>query len=348
MRSVFVVQFIVALLLRVEFCLCIEKRAFVTVVTTEEDVEPAMAMGSTLRAMTRTSDSVHNPTYSLDYICLVLRQENGSKNLNASDGEDQAPGVSLLSMKKLTFAGWSARPVSYSISNVNADGGKWKDIDFNLVWLWSLSDYHKVVYVDIDMLIIQDIKELFDINVDFAAAPQLFSSHRFDTGLLAIRPDMSTFTEMMSRTMKDGVNSSWNFETFANDFYSDWHSMGQQHRLLPIYNAPYYWTQNESWVKFRSDIKVIHFNGEEKPWLILRDPTKYQVSKYGAPLIYVWAVLLFFIANPLGDGFEDETRYVMREIFDVMQSSKKVGQYIEKMKRGGTRKRIGIHDSDEL
>jgi hypothetical protein len=347
MRFFILIRILIVLLLRIEFCLSFEKRAFVTVVTIEDDVEPAMAMGSSLRALTRTSDSVHNSEYSIDYICLVIRKEDVSNQDKSADG-DKSIGVSILGMKKLGFAGWSTRPVSHSISNINSDSENWEDVDFNLVWLWSLSEYHKVAYIDNDMLIIQDIKELFENDVHFAAAPQILSSHKFDTGLLVIRPDMSTFTDMLSRTVKTGVEPSWDFEDFANDFFSDWYAMSQDHRLLPMYNAPYYWTQNESWVKFRSDIKVIHFSGEEKPWLILRDPNRFQVSKYGAPLIYVWAILLYFIANPLGDGLEDETRYVMNEIFDVTKTSKKVFQYIEKMKRGGTRMRIGIHDNEEL
>ncbi len=344
------------LLLRTEFSLSEkEKRAFVTVVTAEEDVEAAMAMGSSLRAMTRTSDSVHNPSYSLDYICLVLRKEevthSPSESNDPTDGEKEA-GVSILGMKKLAFAGWSTRPVSHSISNINSDSkSSWDDIDYNLIWLWSLPDYQQIVYIDFDMLVIQDIKDLFEEYggaAHFAAAPQPFSSHKFDTGLMLLRPDMSTFTDMMSRAQKTGVDPSWNFEDFANDFFSDWYEMDQNHRLLPLYNAPYRWTHDKSWESFRSDIKVIHFNGDEKPWLILRDPNNFQVSKYGAPLIYVWAILLYFIANPLGDGLEDETRYVMTKIFDVTKSSKDVAQYIEKMKRGGTRLRVSIHDNNEL
>jgi len=57
--------------------------------------------------------------------------------------------------------------------------------------------------------------------------------------------------------------------------------------------------------------------------------------------------LLFFIQNPLDDGLEDETRYVLTEVFDISKSSEAVSKYIEKMKRGGTRLRIGIHDNVE-
>jgi len=324
----------------------------VTVVTTEDDIEPAMAMGSSLRAFTRTSESVDNPSYAIDYICLVLPKFDPSRQTE-SQYENEEIGINMLGAKKLEFAGWSTRLMSYSISNTNSESSNWKEMDYNRIWIWSLAEYEKIVYLDTDMLTIQDINELFEVDlwsddtsVQFAAAPQLFASHKFDSGLMLLKPDISTFTEMLS-SIKAGVESLWVFDDFINDFFSGWHFMSQAHRLLPTYNAPYAWTQDEKWVSYRSDIKIVHFTGKEKPWLILRDPTQFQVSKYGAPLIYVWAILLFFIANPLGDGLEEETRYVLTEVFDITKSSKKVAQYIEKMKRGGTRIRLGLQATDD-
>lgn len=339
----FFLAHLLILFLRIDLCLGIEKRAFVTVVTTEGDVESAMAMGSSLRAMTRSSDSVHHKLYSIDYICLFL-QKGDVSNEEMRGGE----GVSLLGMKKLVFAGWTPKPVSYSISNQNSENLKWKERDFNCIWLWSLSEYDKIVYISTTTLIIQDVKELFEKEIHFGAAPQIFSSHKFDSSLMVIRPDMSTFTEMTSSVIKSGVDKSWHFNDFVNEFFSDWYSMNPNHRLAPIYNAPYQWTQNESWEKYRSLIKAVHFHEKETPSMILREPDKFAITKFGAPLIYVWAILLFFIANPLGDGLEDETRYVLMKIFDVTKSSEIVAKYMEKMKRGGTRLRIGIHDSNEL
>jgi hypothetical protein len=321
-----------------------EKRAFVTVVTSEEGVEPAMALGASLRASTRTADSVHNPSHKLDYICLVLREESA---VELGDGDSKG-GVSILGLQKLAFAGWTIGNLEYSIFNSNSENNDWELVDFNRMWIWSLVDFGSVIYVHYDMLILQDITDLFQRDVDFAAAPKLFASNTFDPGLMVINPSLSTFTEMIGK-VKNGVDSDWDFDKFVNDHFSDWYYLSNhQHRLLPVYNAPYAWTQDESWVDHRSRVKAIHFDGVEKPWLILKNPTQYKVSKYGAPLIYVYAIILFFIQNPLDDGLEDETRYLLTEVFDISKSSEAVSKYIEKMKRGGTRLRIGIHDNNEL
>ena len=332
------------LLFRICICTAKERRAFVTIVTSEEGVEPAMVLGATLRASTRTADSVHNSSYDLDYICLVLREENA---VELEDGEPKG-GISILGMKKLVFAGWTIGNLDYSIYNSNSESSDWESVDFNKMWIWSLVKYDKAIFVNYDVLVLEDIKDLFQRDVNFTAAPTLFASNTFDSGLMVIKPCLSTFTEMIGK-VKSGVDPYWNFDKFVNDHFSDWYYLSSHlHRLLPIYNAPYSWTQDESWVEHRSRVKAVRFHGEEKPWLILKNPSQYKVSKYGAPLIYAYAIFLFFIQNPLDNGLEDETRHVLTEVFDITQSSEAVAKYIEKMKRGGTRLRIGIHDDNEL
>ncbi len=151
----------------------------------------------------------------------------------------------------------------------------------------------------------------------------------------------------MENKVKYGDVPGSGVEDFLNTYFSNWFSLSQPHRLPPAYNAPYEWTKDKSWPKYRSDIKIVRFSSEEKPWLILKDPNSFKVSKYGAPFIYVWAILMFFIANPLADAFEEETRYVMMKVFDVTQNSKNLASYIEKMKRGGTRLRLGLQGESE-
>ena len=61
----------------------VEKRAFVTVITTENYVDPAMVMGSSLRAFTNTIETVDDRKVQVDYICLALlrNNDNFSENL---------------------------------------------------------------------------------------------------------------------------------------------------------------------------------------------------------------------------------------------------------------------------
>mmetsp|Transcript_19553 Transcript_19553/g.29611 ORF Transcript_19553/g.29611 Transcript_19553/m.29611 type:complete len:367 (+) Transcript_19553:90-1190(+) len=330
----------------------IERRAFVTVITSDDAVEKAMVVGSTLRAFTRTAETTNSDSYTVDYICLVLPKYDYSDEFDSAINQ----GVELLGAKKLEFSGWSTKPLSYSISNPEDEGNGWNDVDFNIIWIWSLISYEKVIYLDTDLLVIQDIGDLFDLDlftqiVPFAAAPKLLPSNKFDAGLMVIKPDITLFMDMQDQ-VKNGDVLSNGIEEFLNSYYSDWFALGASHRLVPIYNAPYAWTKDKSWEHYRSDVKIVRFS-EEDPLLILKHPMKYKVSRYGAPLIYVYAIIMFFIANPLDEGLssfsnkdsdsnvlEEETRYVMKKVFDVTKSSEEVAAYIEKMKRGGTRLRL--------
>ncbi len=195
----FVITF--ALLIAFDQCFAEERRAFVSVVTSDEDVERAMAVGSTLRSFTRTQemfDSDTSPPYTIDYICLVLPKTD-SNQVNAGGDEHEEAGIELLGAKKLEFSGWKATPVSYSISNPDGDGGKWQAMDFNLIWIWSLTNYDKIVYLGNDLIVLQDIKSLFDLDLwidatPFAAAGKVFPANEFDSGVMVIKPDITIFT----------------------------------------------------------------------------------------------------------------------------------------------------------
>lgn len=323
-----------------------ERRAFITVVTSDDDVEPAMATVSTLRASTRSKYHEKNSSYSLEFICLVLPKTESNRSR-----KNEEEGIELLSAKKLEFSGWNTRPLSYSIINLDADEKDgWGVIDYNLIWIWSLIDFDKIIYLEKDIIILKDLSKLFELDIwhdayPFSAAPKMIESHKFDRGVMVTKPDMTTFSDMLTK-VKIGDVPSDGVESFLNAFYSNWYSLSSVHRLDPTYNAPYEWTKLEGWLKYRSDIKMIRFSGQEKPWNILKNPSSYQVTKYGAPLVYVWAILMYFIAHPLDDGFEDETRYVMTKVFDITKTSEDVAAYIEKMKRGGARLRLGLYDGE--
>lgn len=282
--------------LALQNCSAIERRAFVTVVTSDDAVEKAMVVGSTLRAFTRTAETAVSDSYTVDYICLVLPKDDSSDEFNSAKKQ----GVELLGAKKLEFSGWSTKPLSYSISNPEDQANEWNDIDFNVIWIWSLITYDKVVYLDTDLLVIQDIGDLFDLDlftqiVPFAAAPKLLPSNKFDTGLMIIKPDITLFMDMLNQ-VKNGDVLSNGIEEFLNSYYSDWFTLGASHRLVPIYNAPYAWTKDESWEYYRTDVKIVRFSDED-PVLILKHPMKYKVSRYGAPLIYAYAIIMFFIGK---------------------------------------------------
>ena len=260
-------------------------------------------------------------------------------------------------MKRLEYYGWTVKSMKHPIWNPNYDDLNGFDkerqleiLDFNQLWIWSLVEYDKVIFLANTMMILKDITDLFDADIwtesadrQIAAASKALPSDQFNPHLLLIKPDRSIFTEMLHDTKTGSLDSSVSgVGDFLNNFFSDWYELPSSHRLRPIYNIPFLWTEDENvWVQYRSDIKAFDF-GDSKPWNIITDPSKYRVSKFAAPLVYVWSLLRFFISLPTGNPLEEEARYVFREVFDIRESSKKVREYIERMKRGGTRRRVEL------
>ena len=52
--------------------------------------------------------------------------------------------------------------------------------------IWSLTDYEKVFYIDADCLIKASPEDVFEREVDFAAAPDVFPPDRFNAGVMLI------------------------------------------------------------------------------------------------------------------------------------------------------------------
>lgn len=148
------------------------------------------------------------------------------------------------------------------------------------------------------------------------------------------------------------MNTIQNVNQFLNEkIFPNWFTTSSIHRLEPIFNAPYDWTFHENiWLPQRSRIQIFHYTTFYKPEKIIANQKKYQISKYAAPLVYLWSLIMFFVTSPLL-SLEAETRYVLYEVYHPSHDSDDIIAYIERMKRGGTRRRLEStidNNNDEL
>ncbi|GMM29145.1 glycogenin glucosyltransferase [Martiniozyma asiatica (nom. inval.)] len=138
---------------------------------------------------------------------------------------------------------------------------------------WRLVDYDKVIYLDADMLILQNIDSLFDsYNIgsnEIVAASDSGWPDIFNSGLFLIKPDLRIFEKLKEAfsTMDsfDGADQGLLNEFFnlkSIQFGTKWH------RLPFTYNC----TLNSNYeylpamIRFKHDVKVVHFIGVQKPW----------------------------------------------------------------------------------
>ncbi|BFZ55794.1 glycogenin glucosyltransferase [Savitreella phatthalungensis] len=168
------------------------------------------------------------------------------------------------------------------IENLNLLGRLDLRESFTKINLWRQTQYSKVVFLDADVLVLQNIDHLFDIPADFAAAPDVGWPDIFNSGVFLARPDSGTYGAL-KRLADSGVSFDGGDQGLLNQFYSAglWHRLSFTYNVTPSANYQYL----PAFKHFESQIKVVHFIGAEKPW---RRNTAEGV--YGALLARWWSV----------------------------------------------------------
>ncbi|AGT10491.1 glycosyltransferase [Paracoccus aminophilus] len=133
--------------------------------------------------------------------------------------------------------------------------------NFAKLRLWQL-DYARVVFIDADALVLQNIDRLFDYP-EFSAAPNVYESladfHRLNSGVFTARPSDATFQAMLTRLDQPGQFWRRTDQSFLESYFPNWHG-------LPVFDnmLQYVWLNLPSLWKW-TDIRVLHFQ-YEKPW----------------------------------------------------------------------------------
>lgn len=133
--------------------------------------------------------------------------------------------------------------------------------NFAKLRLWQL-DYERVVFIDADALVLQNIDRLFDYP-EFSAAPNVYESladfHRLNSGVFTARPSQATFADMLARLDQPGIFWRRTDQTFLETYFPNWHG-------LPVFDnmLQYVWLNMPRLWKWE-DIRVLHYQ-YEKPW----------------------------------------------------------------------------------
>ncbi|WP_299362498.1 glycosyltransferase [uncultured Paracoccus sp.] len=149
--------------------------------------------------------------------------------------------------------------------------------NFAKLRLWQL-DYARVVFIDADALVLQNVDKLFDYP-QFCAAPNVYESladfHRMNSGVFTARPDRATFADMLAQLDVPGAFWRRTDQTFLQHYFPDWHG-------LPVFMnmLQYVWFAMPELWRWQ-DIRILHFQ-YEKPW---QDHAKADRLR---PLIELW------------------------------------------------------------
>ncbi|DBA02998.1 TPA: hypothetical protein N0F65_003186, partial [Lagenidium giganteum] len=193
------------------------------------------------------------------------------------------PQVSTSTCQKLErfFAGFAASfrvelrcvpdigiPELTNCDDVHVPG--WVNSGYSKLNIFAMDEFDKIVYIDADAIVLENVDELFERETSFAAAPDVFPPDRFNAGVLVIKPNREFFQQLMSKAnvlkSYDGGDTG-----FLNMYFPDWFQWGAESRLPFSYNAQrtMYWLVNERnpgyWQAIKP-LKILHYSSNPKPW----------------------------------------------------------------------------------
>lgn len=200
---------------------------------------------------------------------------------------------------------------------VTSDTGINKDVaysnwnyTFDKLYMWGLTQFEKIVFVDADMIITANIDHLFERKPFSAAlAGVLFPTCEdiciLNSGLLVVEPDNTIKDKMieLSKTLIPEMRSKGlplGDQDIINAYFPDWF----EHKELILddgYNLYAHYIQSyvrHSGYSFNSKkgktIYVVHYVGVEKPWMIntIKQFCKMCIRMY-PNLYYVFAYFRF-------------------------------------------------------
>jgi len=209
-----------------------------------------------------------NDSYALGAIVLAhsLRQVGTTKHLAIV----VTAGVSQPIRQQLDTVFDSVTLVNVLDSNdpVNLDLLSRPDlgVTFTKLHCWRLTQFSKCVFLDADILVLQNIDDLFERD-EFSAAPDAGWPDCFNSGVFVYRPSLDTYQAMLSFAVTHGSFDGGD-QGLLNAYFSGWSSSDSSKRLPFVYNVTTqtFYSYLPAIKRFGGDIKVVHFAGVLKPW----------------------------------------------------------------------------------
>ncbi|KAJ5915058.1 hypothetical protein N7454_011170 [Penicillium verhagenii] len=155
---------------------------------------------------------------------------------------------------------------------------------FTKIELWRLTQYERVVYIDCDVIALRAPDELFTLDVNFAAAPDVGWPDCFNSGLMVLHPNMQDYYSLKALAER-GISFDGADQGLLNMHFQDWHKLSFTYNCTPSANYQYI----PAYKHFQSTISLIHFIGSQKPWNLPRQVVPLE-SPYNQLLNKWWSV----------------------------------------------------------
>ncbi|XP_034479887.1 glycogenin-1 isoform X4 [Drosophila innubila] len=141
-------------------------------------------------------------------------------------------------------------------------------VTFTKLHCWRLVQFEKCVFLDADTLVLKNCDELFERD-ELSAAPDVSWPDCFNSGVFVFRPNVETFNKITDYAVQHGSFDGGD-QGLLNQYFADWATADIKKHLPFVYNVTAYasYCYLPAFKQFRDKIKILHFAGKLKPWLI--------------------------------------------------------------------------------
>jgi glycogenin glucosyltransferase len=138
-------------------------------------------------------------------------------------------------------------------------------VTFTKLSCWKLTQFDKCVFLDADVLVVQNCDDLFDWD-ELSAAPDVGWPDCFNSGVFVFKPNLQTYSNLLKFASERGSFDGGD-QGLLNLYFADWRTNAAR-RLPFIYNTSIstVYSYLPAFKQFQKEIKIIHFLGPFKPW----------------------------------------------------------------------------------
>ncbi len=136
---------------------------------------------------------------------------------------------------------------------------------FTKIALWRQTQFHRLLYIDADVVALRAPDELFKIEATFAAVPDIGWPDCFNSGVLYLKPDMGEYYALLALAQR-GISFDGADQGLLNTHFRNWHRLSFTYNCTPSGNYQYV----PAYRHFQSSISLVHYIGREKPWTVER------------------------------------------------------------------------------
>jgi len=168
----------------------------------------------------------------------------------------------------------------------------WQHV-FSKLLCWNLTQFDRVCFIDIDVLLFKNIDDVFDLVTPAWLGPDVngFSASQ----IFVIEPNKTVFNKLIefAENMKGNDQILFTDEEILHNFFKTEVEFNKTIPLTYIYN----WDRCSTDFTFIEDsfnIRGIHMTGTDKPWLHNRDYVKnFTIEWYPAAFIWNYYISIY-------------------------------------------------------